>query len=274
MLYTPTKKAKQRYKKAFNIAAGLYFLIGITLYMFQEKLLFFPSVLEQNYNYISAYNFEELNLNTKDNAILNALHYKTRNPKGVILYFHGNAGNLSRWSKVCEFFVAREYDVLVMDYRTYGKSRGKLSEQAFYEDAQLFYNYLLEQYDASEITIYGRSLGTGIATYVASINKPKQLILETPYSSITDVAKHRFPLFPVKWLLRYKFPSANFITTVACPITIFHGTNDAIVPYKFGKKLAKKAKPEQVNFITIYNGNHNNLNSFKAYLDGIDKVLK
>lgn len=273
MLNTRTKKVKQRLKKAFKIVIALYILIGISLYMFQEKLLFLPTVLEQNYKYTSAYNFEELNLKTEDNASLNALHYKTENPKGVILYFHGNAGDLSRWSKIGEFFVAKNYDVLIMDYRTYGKSTGKLSEQAFYNDAQLFYNYLLKQYNATEITVYGRSLGTGIATYIASKNQLKQLILETPYSSITDVAKHRFPIFPIKWLLRYKFPSQDFIKNVNCPITIFHGTEDAIVPYIFGKKLAKEANESQVSFITIPNGNHNNLISFEAYLNGIDEVF-
>lgn len=274
MLYTRTKKAKQRLKKAILIIASLYFLIGIALNMFQEKLLFLPTVLPQDYKYNSVYNFEELNLKTEDHATLNAIHYKVENPKGVILYFHGNAGDLSRWSKVSEFFVAKDYDVLIMDYRTYGKSRGKLSEQAFYNDADLFYSHLKKQYKEEDITVYGRSLGTGIATYIASKNKPKQLVLETPYSSIADVAKDRFPIFPVKWLLKYKFPSQNFIKNVTCPITIFHGTEDAIVPYKFGKKLASKAKQNQVNFITIDSGSHNNLISFKEYLEGIDEVLK
>lgn len=273
MLYTPTKRAKNKLIKAFKIVAFLYFLIGIVLYMFQEKLLFLPTVLAEDYKYTSVYNFEEITLEPEDNVTLNAIHYKVEKPKGVMLYFHGNAGDLSRWSKVSEFFVAKNYDVLIMDYRTYGKSKGKLSEQAFYNDAQLFYNYLLKQYEASKITIYGRSLGTGIATYVASKNKAKQLILETPYSSITAVAKHRFPVFPIKWLLKYKFPSEDFIKKVTCPITIFHGAEDKVVPYQFGVKLAEQAKKDQVNFITIDNGSHNNLVTFDAYLEGIDKIL-
>ena len=96
---------------------------------------------------------------------------------------------------IAEYFVTKGYDVLIMDYRTYGKSKGKLSEKAFYDDAQYCYDYLLKQYSENEITIYGRSLGTGISTCLASKNNPKQMILETPYFIILDVAKHRFPFF-------------------------------------------------------------------------------
>lgn len=274
MLNTRIKKIKQRFKVGIKIIAALYFLIGIALFMFQEKLLFLPITLAQGYQYTSLYPFEELTLNTEDDAVLNAIHYKAENTKGVILYFHGNAGNLSRWSKVCEFFVTKNYDVLVMDYRSFGKSKGRLSEQAFYNDAQLFYNYVLQRYDASKITVYGRSLGTGIATYIASTNTVKQLVLETPYSNITDVAKDRFPLFPIKWLLKYKFPSDVFMKKVSCPITIFHGTEDKIVPYKFGEKLHEAAANNNSKLITITGGKHNNLITYDAYLDGIDAVLK
>ena len=176
---------------------------------------------------------------------------KRKNPKGVMLYFHGNAGDLSRWGTIAEYFVAKHYDVLVMDYRTYGKSTGKLSEQTFYDDAQFCYDYLLKSYSENEITIYGRSLGTGISTFLASKNKPKQLILETPYYSILDVAKQRFPIFPVSSLLKYKFPSHEFIKKVNCPITIFHGTEDAVVPYTSAEKL--KAVVPDKDILFIYN---------------------
>jgi len=273
MLTTRPNKTKNRLKKVFKVLVALYVLLGVSLYMFQEKLLFLPTVLEQDYEFNFSYNFEEITLKTEDNASLNAIHFKAEKSKGVILYFHGNAGDLSRWGKITEFFVAKHYDVLVMDYRTYGKSVGKLSEQAFYNDAELFYNYLKKQYSEEDITLYGRSLGTGLATFLASKHNPKQLILETPYTSIEDVAIHRFPFFPVKLLLKYKFPSNKFITKVKCPITIFHGTEDAIVPYKFGKALSEISPEEQTTFITINYGGHNNLISFEEYQKGIDKVL-
>lgn len=248
-------------------------MITAALYVMQEKLLFLPSVLEQDFQYQFNYNFEELNFETDDGATLNAVHFKVENPKGVILYFHGNAGDLSRWGSVTEFFVEKNYDVLVMDYRTYGKSKGKLSEEAFYSDAQLFYDYLKNDYKENEVTVYGRSLGTGVATYVASKNKPKQLILETPYYSIAHVGKHRFPFLPVKTLLKYKFPTYKFIKNVSCPVTIFHGTDDQVVPYANSKKLLEEQLHEEISLITIDGANHNNIIDFDNYHKIIKKVL-
>ncbi|WP_252723870.1 alpha/beta hydrolase [Winogradskyella psychrotolerans] len=248
-------------------------MIGSALYFFQEKLLFFPSTLEGDYQYQFQYKFEELFFKTEENASINALHFKVDNPKGVILYFHGNAGDLSRWGTVAEYFVALHYDVLIMDYRTYGKSIGKLSEAAFYKDAQYCYDYLLGQYSESDITIYGRSLGTGIASYVASKNNPKQLILETPYFSILDVAKGRFPILPVKQLLKYQFPTYQFLPKATCPITIIHGTADAVVPYTSGEKLSG-LNIENLNFITVEDAGHNNLIAFEDYHSTINTILK
>ncbi|WP_296384986.1 alpha/beta hydrolase [Winogradskyella sp.] len=247
-------------------------MIGSALHFFQEKLLFLPTTLEQDYQYQFDYPFEELFLKTDDDAVINALHFKVDNPKGAILYFHGNAGDLSRWGNITEYFAAMQYDVLVMDYRTYGKSKGKLSEQGFYKDAQYCYDYLLKQYSENQITLYGRSLGTGIASYVASKNNPKQLILETPYHSILDVAKQRFPIFPVKQLLRYHFPTFKNLPKTLCHITIIHGTDDNLVPYTSGKKLSELGL-DNLNFITIEGGDHNNLIEFKDYHKIIKTIL-
>ncbi len=273
MLNTAPNPLKRKLKKLLLVLIGLYVMISASLYFLQEKLLFFPTVLEQDYMFNFNHNFEELNLKTDDGAKLNAIHFKVGNPKGVILYFHGNAGDLSRWGTLAEFFVDKGYDVLIMDYRTYGKSIGKLSEAVFYTDAQLFYDYLKKQYDEKDITLYGRSLGTGIATNLASKNKPKQLILETPYYSILDVAKDRFPIFPVKKLLKYKFLSFEFIQKVSCPITMFHGAQDDVVPYISAQKLFGVAPKKQTTFVTIKGGNHNDLINFESYHNQIQELL-
>ncbi len=273
MLSTLQKKVKQRLRRAGVVLISLYIMIGALLYFLQEKMLFHPTVLPQDFKFEFSYPFEELYLKTDNNAVINAIHFKAENPKGVILYFHGNAGDLSRWGGITEFFVEKHYDVLVMDYRTFGKSTGKLSEEALYKDAEYCYDYLKKNYSEKDITIYGRSLGTAIAVYVASSNKPKQLILETPYHSITDVAKSRFPIFPVKYLLKYKLPSYLFIAKVVCPISIFHGTNDQVVPYKSARDLYELAPASQTTFITVEGGTHNNLINHEIFLKGINQVL-
>ncbi|WP_323786838.1 alpha/beta hydrolase [Psychroserpens sp.] len=248
-------------------------MIGASLYFLQEKILFLPTTLAQDYQYDFRYPFEELFLKTAEDVTINAIHFKTQNPKGVILYFHGNAGDLSRWGIIGEHFVSLNYDVFIMDYRTYGKSKGKLSEQGFYDDAEFCYNYLLKSYTEEDIVLYGRSLGTGIATFLASKYQPKQLILETPYYSILDVAKHRFPMFPVKTLLKYEFPSNEFITNVECPILMLHGTDDTVIPYRSAEKLKGVAPEKTTSFITIEGGDHNNLISFDLYKEGIKALL-
>ena len=241
---------------------------------FQEKLIFLPTTLSQDFEYSFSTPFEELFITTEDDARLNALHFKTENPKGVILYFHGNAGNLDRWGEITSEFTKLQYDVLVMDYRTYGKSTGKLSEKALYDDAQLFYNHLLKTYKEEEIIIYGRSLGTGIASHIASQNKPLKLILETPYFNLLEIAQKRFSFLPIKLLLKYEFPSNEFINVVTCPIAIFHGTNDNVIPFESGRKLFESIIQNEKEFFLIENGEHNNLSNFEAFHNGIQKTLK
>lgn len=274
MSFTRQNPIRKRLKRAFKTLLILYAMIGASLYFFQEKILFLPTTLAQDYQYEFRYPFEELFFETEANVSINAIHFKTENPKGVILYFHGNAGDLSRWGIIGEHFVSLNYDVLIMDYRTYGKSTGKLNEQGFYDDAEYCYNYLLQYYTEEDIVLYGRSLGTGIATYLASKHQPRQLILETPYYSILDVAKQRFPILPVTALLKYKFPSNEFITSVSCPITMFHGTEDTVIPYSSAQKLKSAAPEKQTNFITIERGEHNNLISFEKYKAGIISILE
>lgn len=274
MLNTLQNPVKQKLKKGVLFLLGIYIMVGSLLYFLQEKMMFFPTVLEQDYAYQFSQPFEELFLKTDEEATINAIHFKVENPKGVILYFHGNAGDLSRWGFVAEYFVEKQYDVLIMDYRTYGKSTGKLSEKALYSDAQYCYEYLKEHYNENEITIYGRSLGTGIAAYLALKNKPKQLILETPYYSIKDVAKSRFPMFPAETLLKYKLPTYQYLQEVSCPITIFHGTEDKVVPYKSAKKLFEASPKALTTFITIDGGNHGDLINYQLYRSKIDEILR
>ncbi|KQC29145.1 alpha/beta hydrolase [Flagellimonas eckloniae] len=251
----------------------LLFLLIVMLYSLQEKLIFLPTQLPNNYEYSFAHDFEEIFLNTSDGAKLNAIHFKTERPKGLILYFHGNAGDLSRWGQITSSFVELGYDVLVMDYRGYGKSTGKLSEEALYTDAHLFYSHALKTYTEENIIIYGRSLGASIATHLASNTNPAKLILETPFYSLLDVAQDRFPFFPIKHVLKYEMSSYKYIKTVNAPIRIFHGTVDNVVAYESGLKLFEAIPNSDKKMYTIENGNHNDLNDFEVYRKGIELEL-
>ncbi|MBT8184787.1 MAG: lysophospholipase [Eudoraea sp.] len=263
----------RRIIKGIKVLLGGYLIIAIMLYFFQEKLIFLPTTLPQNYSFSFSQPFDELFLTAADGARLNGLHFKNENAQATIIYFHGNAGDLSRWGNIVTFFVDRGFDVIVMDYRTYGKSTGSLSEEALFADAQLFYDYALEHYPEEQLILYGRSLGTGIATKLAAENQPRQLILESPYYSLKDLAVKRFPFLPVKWLLKYELLTNEYLQLVKCPVSIFHGTDDTVVPYESGERLFNSMNIRQKQLITIPGGTHNDLMSFDVYLNGMDSVL-
>ncbi len=263
-------------KKLFVIlfvVLNIYGLLCGVIYFFQENLIFLPTALTQEHVYEMDNSFKEITLESSDGALLNGLHFKLENPKGVVLYFHGNAGNLQRWGQLSEFFVEKGYSVIIMDYRGYGKSTGKKSQQNLYDDTQLWYDYAKQFYKESEITVYGRSLGTTFATYVSSKNQPKKLILESPFYSIEEVAKSRFPFLPVKALLHYKFPTYQYINKVSCPITIYHGINDKVINYQQGEKLFESIENSSKKLISIPEGGHNDLVNFKEYTATIEEEL-
>ncbi len=264
----------RRLKKILLWFISLYSLTLLILYFFQEKILFQPEELSRDYVFKFDHEFEEFFLETDDNSLLNGIHFVNENPKGVILYFHGNRGSLKRWGNIASFFAKKQYDVVVMDYRGYGKSTGDISEQKLYTDAQLFYDYILDRYPEYQVIVYGRSIGTGIATKIASDNQPCNLILETPYYNMKDVVESWLPHFPTNALLRYKIPSNKFIQDVACDITIYHGTIDAVVPYASGERLFKSIPVPNKRMVTVKNGSHNDLIEFEEYQNSIDKVLK
>jgi fermentation-respiration switch protein FrsA (DUF1100 family) len=262
------------FKKGLLFIVSLSALIIIGVYFMQEKLIFLPTKLAADYEYQFSEPFDELFLEAVDGARLNAIHFKVDNPKGLILYFHGNAGDLSRWGEIASELLKYGYDVLIMDYRSYGKSTGVISEKNLFDDADLFYKYVLKSYSEDDIIVYGRSLGTTFAAFVASENNPRKLILETPFYNLEEIAKKRFPFLPVKYLLKYRFLSNNYIKSVNCPIVIFHGTKDNIVPYTSGKSLSELVPEDRLTFISIEGGEHNNLISFEEYQLGIVAALK
>jgi hypothetical protein len=261
------------FKKIVLGIISFYFLLLTGFYFFQENIIFRPKLLDKNYHYTFEHSFKEINLKAEDGASVNALYFKVKSPKGVILYFHGNKGNLQRWGKIASKFTTDGYDVFVIDYRGYGKTKGERNEKKLYDDADLSYYYLKQIYEESKISIYGRSLGTTFAVYVASLHNPKQLILEAPFYSLTNLVSRKFYLFPFKYLLAYNFPSYKFITNVNCPITIFHGNMDRLIPIKEGKKLFNDSDKKRSTFIRIEKGNHHNLNTFKKYKENIKLLL-
>jgi len=263
----------RRLKKIGIVLSILYVFVLGSAYLFQERLVFFPSKIPMQHEYEFCQPFEEFFLTAPDGAKLNAVHIKNNSSKGVALYFHGNSGNVSHLGHVANLFSKQGYDGILIDYRTYGKSTGAMSEAALNGDAQLFYDYALKAYDENEIVLYGRSFGTGIASRLASKNNPCRLILESPFSSAVDLGKHRFPFLPISWLSEFRFPSTDYMQEIKCPVYIFHGTADKVIPYKFAQKLFKSIPGDGKQLYTIEGGGHNYLQDYDVFKLGMDEAL-
>lgn len=246
--------------------------LGIAVYMFQEHLIFHPEKLSDKYQFNFTDRFQELSYKTEDGEVINALHFKVDNPKGIIYYHHGNAGNLESWGKRAIDFTARNYDVLFYDYRGFGKSTGKIkNEKMIYNDALLIYKKLIYDYKERDIIIYGTSLGSGVATHLAFDNHPKMLILETPYYNFYEVAKFHYPYLPNSILLHYQFKTDKLLPELNMPVYMFHGTEDETVPYDHSVRLEKLSN--NIQLITIKEGSHSNLNTFHEYHEKLDEIL-
>ena len=183
--------------RSFKTLIVIYILLCGLLYFAQEKLIFFPEKLEKSYQFQFEGDFEELNIKTANGNLLNGLLFKAEDSKGLIFYLHGNAGSLKSWGSVAKTFTDLQYDIFILDYPGFGKSDGKINNQKqLYADIQSVYAELTKNYQEETIVVLGYSIGTGIAAKLASINKPKLLILQAPYYSLTDMMKVSFPIVP------------------------------------------------------------------------------
>lgn len=253
----------------------LYGLIVLLYYLLQERLLFVGSPLARLFKFELATPYDEVFLDSSEGGTLHALHLKIPDAKGLIIYFHGNTGHLGRWGVVGEELTTYGFEVLMVDYRGFGKSSGKRTEETLHHDAQLIYDYALTLTDESKVVVYGRSLGSGLAVKVAAENTPARLVLETPYYNLTGVVFYHFPFLPVRWILRYRFRSDWYIDKVTSPVAIFHGTRDKVVPYKSGLRLYEKLTDSSDNImVTIARGKHSDLNKYPLFREKMKEFLE
>lgn len=254
------------------VLISLLALLIFALISFQSKIIFFPEVLSKDYKYHFPGNYQEIFYTTNDGEEINALHFTVDEPKGIVFYSHGNAGSLRTWGYVADDFNMHGYDLLIYDYRSYGKSSGKITEENLYQDAEMIYMALKTKYDERNIIVFGRSIGTGIASKIASAHNPKLLILESPYYNLTDLAKKIFPFLPSS-IVNYKFRNDLHIQQASCPIVIFHGTMDEVIYFESSKKLEKSFGPHD-KLISIPGGHHNDLSEFPMYQNELRKLLE
>lgn len=253
---------------------AIYAGISIALYYLQDYMLFKPEKLPKDFQFnYENQTYEEHNLETRDGAIINGIRFFPKGKsKGVVLYLKGNSKSIKGWGKFAVDFTRLGYNVLMVDYRGFGKSTGRRSQKAIKRDLQLVYNKIKEVTSEDRIVLYGRSLGSGFAAKLASINNPRILILDAPYYSLTKVTSRYMPFMPLSLLIKYPLPTYKWLKYVRCPIHIIHGTQDKLIPFKSSVKLSQ-VNPKLTKLHSVIGGGHKNLNNFEAYHQMLDEII-
>jgi uncharacterized protein len=267
----PMKKKIFRWVK---IILMLYGIIGIAIYYLQDYVIFRPEALAADYTFNFKDPFKEVNVAYDNNSNMNVIQFTTTKPcKGVVLYFHGNKTNVIRYRRFVPSFTGHGYELWMVDYPGYGKSTGPLTEQRLYDYAEQLYKMAAARFPQDSIIIYGKSLGTGIAAWLASNKNCKQVMLETPYYSMTSLAGYYLPIYPVGRMIQCKLPTNEYIGKIKAPVSIFHGTKDRLIPYGNASRLQPLLKSND-RFFTIEGASHTNLQRFPLFKEKLDSLLE
>ncbi len=272
-----TRRPKRRglLYRLVRIVVLVYLGAAIMLLFFQSRLMYQPSKELERTPGESGMEFKDVFLTTSDGLKLHGWYVPAPKRKGVFLFFHGNAGNISHRVESVYIFNRLGYDVFIIDYRGYGRSEGKPTEDGTYRDAGAAWRYLTEQrgIPPREIVIFGRSLGGAVAVELAARCEPAAVIVESSFTSAPDLAASTFPFFPVRWLCRFRYDSLEKIASLRCPLLVIHSPDDDLIPFENGQKLFDAAS-EPKQFLTI-EGGHNEgfLVSSDVYFRGMEEFL-
>ena len=244
---------------ALGILAVAYGGLVLLLYAFQSHLVFYPGT---GRDLIATpaqvgLSYEDLHLETADGISLQSWFIPALRPRGTVLFFHGNAGNISHRLDSVEMFHRMGYNMLIFDYRGYGNSNGMTTEQGTYRDADAAWRYLTEQRQtpSCSIVLYGESLGGAIAAWLAGRHRPAALVIASGFTSVPDLARHFYPFLPVRWFTRINYDTREYLQSVSAPVLVAHSLEDEIIPFEQGRALFAAANPPK-QFLELAGG-HN-----------------
>jgi len=262
---------------AFILLLGYGVLLGY-VYFFQARLIYFPNI---GGGFAGAtpsdigLSYEDVVFKTSDGLLLHGWYVSTDQERGVVLFFHGNAGNISHRLDSIAIFHGLGFPVFIIDYRGYGRSEGKTDEQGTYRDAEAAWLHLIEDrgIDPGKIIIFGRSVGASIAAWLASRTNPAALIIESAFTSAPDLGRHHYWFLPVRALARIRYDTQSYIERVSAPTLVVHSADDEIVPFVNGKKLFARAR-EPKAFVEIHGGHNDGFIVSRAlYTEALGKFL-
>ncbi|ACF14277.1 conserved hypothetical protein [Chloroherpeton thalassium ATCC 35110] len=256
----------------------LYVMVLIYMYAFQRRLVYLPEKRLNAFPDKLGLPYESLCLTTADKLKIHGWFIPAERERAVVLFFHGNAGNMSDRLESIALFHQLALSVLIIDYRGFGESQGRPSEAGTYLDADAAWRFLTEtkKYSPNQIIVLGRSLGGGIASWLATTYKPRALILEATFTSIPDVGKAVYPFLPIQMLARIHYNSLQRMKSLSIPLLVVHSREDEVIPFEHGQQLFAAANGPKT-FLEIccsHSGGFLRSENYKPNLDAfITKVL-
>jgi len=241
------------------VLVAAYGGLALLLYMFQARLVFYPGIGREIIATPSQISlpYEDIQLKTSDGINLHGWYIPAPQPRGTVLFLHGNAGNISHRLDSVRMLHRLGYSTLIFDYRGYGNSAGAPTEQGTYLDAEAAWRYLTEQQHipSCRIVLFGESLGGAVAAWLADRQKPAALVIASGFTSVPDLGQQLYPYLPVRWLAHIRYDTREYLRTVSAPVLIAHSPADDIIPFEHGRALFAAANPPK-QFLELAGG-HN-----------------
>lgn len=248
-------------------------MVGL-LYCFQTHLIYHPNTIQPQPENSGVPDMYPVSLRTKDQLTLTSWYKPAFSNKPTVVYFQGNRGHIGHRGFTVRPYLDRGIGVMLVGFRGYGGNPGSPSEIGWYEDARTAIKYLLEQgVSAQCMVLLGESLGTGVAVELATEYDVGALILQSPFSSLSDLAAHHYPLIPVKLLMHDQYDNVSKIKTLKKPLLVFHGERDTTIPLQYAKNFYQAAQ-EPKNIWIYYRGGHNNLDNHDMRKRAMDFIMK
>jgi len=242
-----------------GVLAAAYGGLALGLFIIQSHLVFYPETEREvaATPALAGLQYEDIHLKTVDGIGLHGWYIPAAQPRGTVLFLHGNAGNISHRLDSIEMFHRLGYSTLIFDYRGYGNSGGKPTEQGTYRDAEAAWRYLTEQrhIPSCRIVLFGESLGGAVAAWLAAREKPAALVIASGFTSVPDLGQQLYPYLPVRWLARIRYDTREYLRAVTAPVLIAHSPEDDIIPFEHGRALSAAANPPK-QFLELAGG-HN-----------------
>ena len=255
---------------ALALAAALYAAVLALLWFGQERLIFLPVPLPANHALAREPDVHERFVEV-DGARLSVLELRLPDPKGVVFFLHGNAGNLASWFVDSGFYRRANFDLVMLDYRGYGKSSGRIqSEEQLHADVRAVWHDVAPRYAGRRVVVYGRSLGTALAASLAAELQPDLTMLVSPYQSMRAMARQHYPWVPGA-LLRYPLRTDEHLARVRSPVLLLHGERDELIAPSHSQALQSSAP--HATLVIVPGAGHNDLHEFDRYLDAARSAL-